>query len=110
MLSIHQEVSYLQEEVIGELKEVFQEYVPEKAKNLGVVLDKLYSKTKEGFILIEEMLYKELLLYADILFLNTFRQNYSENLDKLSSYSIEQITDGISYLVFLCEKHIKYKG
>lgn len=66
-------------------------------------------KTKDGFISIEEMLYKELLLYADVLFLNTYRQNYSENLDKLSSYSIEQITDGISYLIFLCEKHIKYK-
>lgn len=50
--SVNDMIHYLQEEVIGELKEVFQEYVPEKAKNLGVVLDKLYSKTKEGFIFI----------------------------------------------------------
>ena len=50
--SVDDMIVYLQEEVIEELREVFQGYVSEKVKNLGVVLDKLYSKTKEGFIFI----------------------------------------------------------
>ena len=50
--SVDAMISYLQEEVIEELREVFPEKIPEQAKNLGVALDKLYSKTKEGFIFI----------------------------------------------------------
>lgn len=50
--SVDDMIAYLQEEVIEELREVFPERIPERVKNLGVALDKLYSKTKEGFIFI----------------------------------------------------------
>ena len=50
--SVDAMVSYLQEEVIEELREVFLDKMPKQARNLGVVLDKLYSKTEEGFIFI----------------------------------------------------------
>ena len=50
--SVDAMISYLQEEVIEELREMFPGKVSELVKNLGVALDKLYSKTKEGFIFI----------------------------------------------------------
>lgn len=50
--SVDAMISYLQEEVIEELRETFPEKIPEQIKNLGVALDKLYSKTREGFIFI----------------------------------------------------------
>ena len=50
--SVDAMISYLQAEVIEELREVFPEKIPEQVKNLGVALDKLYSKNKEGFIFI----------------------------------------------------------
>ena len=50
--SVDAMISYLQEEVIEELREVFPEKISEQVKNLGVALDKLYSKTREGFIFI----------------------------------------------------------
>ncbi|MGN0246036.1 MAG: AAA family ATPase [Lachnospiraceae bacterium] len=45
-------LSYLQSEVISELGDVFSGQVVESEKNLSVVLDKLYSKTRESFIFI----------------------------------------------------------
>lgn len=50
--SVDAMISYLQEEVIEELSEAFPGKIPDKVKNLGAALDKLYSKTKEGFIFI----------------------------------------------------------
>lgn len=45
-------LEYLQSEIIDELRECFPDSVCEGNKNLSVTLDKLYSKTKEGFIFI----------------------------------------------------------
>ena len=50
--SVDAMISYLHEEVIEELREMFPGKVSDLVKNLGVALDKLYSKTKEGFIFI----------------------------------------------------------
>lgn len=50
--SVDAMISYLQKEVIEELRELFPGKVSDLVKNLGVALDKLYSKTKEGFIFI----------------------------------------------------------
>ena len=50
--SVDAMISYLQKEVIEELREMFPGKVSDLVKNLGVALDKLYSKTKEGFIFI----------------------------------------------------------
>lgn len=50
--SVDTMIPYLQEEVLEELKEDFPGKIPETVKNLGVALEKLYSRTKEGFIFI----------------------------------------------------------
>lgn len=50
--SVDAMIAYLQEEVIEELRENFPDKIPDKVKNLGVALDKLYSKIGEGFIFI----------------------------------------------------------
>ena len=50
--SVDDMISYLQEEVIEELRERFPETIPERVNNLGVALDKLYSKQKESFVFI----------------------------------------------------------
>ena len=50
--SVEDMIVFLQAEVIEELRESFPGIIPEHIKNLGVALDKLYSKTKESFIFI----------------------------------------------------------
>ena len=50
--SVDAMISYLQAEVMEELREAFPGKVPENVKNLGIALDKLYSKIAENFIFI----------------------------------------------------------
>ena len=50
--SVDAMISFLQAEVIEELREAFPGKVPEHVKNLGIALDKVYSKTAENFIFI----------------------------------------------------------
>lgn len=45
-------VDVVQSEVLTELKEVYPDEFPEQEKFLGMALDKLYSKTGEGFVFI----------------------------------------------------------
>ncbi len=62
----------------------------------------------ENGVLYEEALFKELLAYDDILFISNQSLNTSNNKDKLYSYSHEQISEGISYLIYLCDTNINY--
>lgn len=45
-------VDYIQSEVLAELRENYIDKVPDNERFLSVALDKLYSKTKEGFVFI----------------------------------------------------------
>lgn len=45
-------ISYIQSEILAELKESYKDKIPEQEKFLSVALDKLYSKTGESFIFI----------------------------------------------------------
>lgn len=45
-------IAYIQSEILGELKEHFKDKIPEQEKFLSMALDKLYSKTREGFVFI----------------------------------------------------------
>ena len=50
--SVDEMICYLQSEIIGELKEVYIDKISEKDNYLSVVLNKIYSKTKDPFIFI----------------------------------------------------------
>lgn len=45
-------IAYIQSEILGELKEHFKDKIPEQENFLSMALDKLYSKTGEGFVFI----------------------------------------------------------
>ena len=50
--SLDEMLTFLQTELMEELQEVYARQLPQQEKNLCVALDKLYSKTKEGFVFI----------------------------------------------------------
>ncbi len=62
----------------------------------------------ENGVLFEEALFKELLAYDDMLFISNQSLNTSNNKDKLYSYSHEQISESISYLIYLCDTNINF--
>lgn len=50
--SVDEMLAFLQAELIEELQEVYAGQLSQQEKNLCIALDKLYSKTKEGFVFI----------------------------------------------------------
>ena len=61
-------------------------------------------KIKESGVILEESLFKELLAFSDILFHKLNRNNEAYNKNELEGYSPEEITEGISYIIFLYDE------
>lgn len=59
--------------------------------------------------LFEESLFKDLLAYLDIIFYQNNRTEEFYNKNKLSNYSHEEISEGISYIIFLYNSNIGFK-
>lgn len=57
-------------------------------------------------IFYENALFKELLAFVDISFYNYHVREHNNNLNIIESYSIEEITESVSYLIFLYDKFI----
>ena len=55
-------------------------------------------------MILEESLFKELLAFSDILFHKLNRNNEAYNKNELEGYSPEEITEGISYIIFLYDE------
>lgn len=70
------------------------------------------SKYNCNGVYVEEALFKELLVYAEILFYSHNSIDMTKdrlNKDSLSGYTIEEITESISYLIFLYDSTIGIK-
>ena len=67
-------------------------------------------KSKVGDIVLEEGLFKDLLAYLDIRFHNQTTPTAVSNKNVLKGYSSEEISESISYLVFLFDKTVGIKN
>lgn len=67
-------------------------------------------KTRHGEVVVEEALFKELLVYADAKFYLNGRSNEHLNKHKIEGYGNEEIFDGISYIIYLYNATIGIKS
>ncbi|WP_210367957.1 nuclease-related domain-containing protein [Bacillus sp. REN3] len=67
-------------------------------------------RTRNGKALVEEALFKELLAYADAMFYLNSRSYEYINKNKLEGYGHEEISDGISYIIYLYNATIGIKS
>ncbi|MDL4842463.1 nuclease-related domain-containing protein [Aquibacillus rhizosphaerae] len=67
-------------------------------------------RTRNGNVLVEEALFKELLAYADAMFYLNNRSYEYINKHKLEGYGHEEISDGISYIIYLYNATIGIKS
>ena len=82
-----------------------------KIKNLMIKHHNQRKKYVVGKAVVEEALFKELLVYLGIAFYeNRSESAYALEKNKLTSYSIEEIADSVSYLIFLYDDIIGIKN
>ncbi len=89
------------------------EYYQNEEKRIVKILKKLHKGRKilksVSDINVEESLIKDLLVYVDNLFF-TGRTTIHGKYDDLSGFTLEEIADSVSYLVFLLYNNIKWKS